>query len=266
MSISSTLIHGADIRFQEAAHVLRSHVGCFWVITAAKGAVIRAVSDGSTAISIQLQEDLRTGWSLRGPLLRPSERRFESMATLVGVRLRPGVAYLLTGIRADSLVDRRIALSNVASFQQLVCHKPRPRDPVESIAVLERFLIDRLRNSAVHESVSSAIREIERRHGCARVTDVAAQCGISSRHLHRLMRVWVGYGAKRFATIIRFQAMLHQMDQSPRSSAALLASQTGYFDQSHLTSDVARFSGATPGHLSSSCVADFSKTRCDDLP
>jgi AraC-like DNA-binding protein len=213
-----------------------------------------------------LQNDGRTEWSLRGPLLQPFERRFESMATLVGVRLRPGVAFLLTGIRADSLVDRRIALSSVGSFQQLGCPEPRPQDPAECIAVLERFLIDRLGNSAVPESVGAAIREIERSHGCARVTDVAAHCRISSRHLNRLMRIWVGYGAKRFATIVRFQAMLHQMDQSPRPSGALLASQTGYFDQSHLTSDVARFTGATPGHLSSSCVADFSKTRCDDLP
>jgi AraC-like DNA-binding protein len=266
MSISSTLIHGADFRFQEAAHVLRPHVGCFWVITAAEGAVIRVVPDGTTAISIQFQKDLRTEWSLRGPLLRPSERQFESTSTLVGVLLRPGVAYLLTGIRADSLVDRRVALSSVASFQALVCTKRRPRNPAECIAMLERFLIDRLRSSALHESVSAAIGEIERTHGCARVIDVAAHCKISSRHLNRLMRVWVGYGAKRFATIVRFQAMLHQMDQSPRPSAAVLASQNGYFDQSHLTSDVARFSGATPGHLSSSCVADFSKTRCDDLP
>jgi len=266
MSISSTLVRGADVRFHEAADVLRSYVGCFWVITAADGAAIRAVPDGSTAISIQLQDDLPAEWSLRGPLLRPVERRFESTATVVGVRLRPGVAYLLTGIRADSLVDRRIALRTLASFQGLVSVEPQPRSPSDCIAVLERFLIDRLRNAAVHVVVASVIREIEREHGSVHVADVAARCGASARHLNRLMRVWVGYGTKRFSNVIRFQSMLHQMEQSPRPSAASLASESGYFDQSHLTADVTRFAGATPGHLSSSCVTDFSKTRCDDLP
>jgi hypothetical protein len=79
------------------------------------------------------------------------------------------------------------------------------------------------------------------------------------------MRLWVGYGAKRLANVIRFQATLHQMEQSPRPSAASLASDNGYFDQSHLTVDAGRFASATPGDLSSRSVADFSKTRCDDL-
>jgi methylphosphotriester-DNA--protein-cysteine methyltransferase len=87
----------------------------------------------------------------------------------------------------------------------------------------------------------------------------------AARHLHRLMREWVGFGAKRLSTIVRFQATLHHMEHSPRESAASLASENGYFDQSHLSVDAARFAGATPRALSSRHVADFSKTRCDDL-
>ena len=56
MSITSTLVHRAEIRFHEAADVLRPYVGCFWVITAERDATIRIVPDGSTAISIELQE------------------------------------------------------------------------------------------------------------------------------------------------------------------------------------------------------------------
>ena len=54
------------------------------------------------------------------------------------------------------------------------------------------------------------------------------------------------------------------MEQSPARSGAALASETGYFDQAHLTLDMARLAGATPGRLASSHVADFYKTRCDD--
>jgi len=95
---------------------------------------------------------------------------------------------------------------------------------------------------------------------------VAALCGVTARHLHRLMRRWIGYGPKRCASIVRFQSTLAQMQQAPAQPAAALASDVGYFDQAHLSAHVGRFAGATPGHLRSRRVSDFSKTLCDDLP
>jgi hypothetical protein len=44
----------------------------------------------------------------------------------------------------------------------------------------------------------------------------------------------------------------------------VLASDKGYFDQAHLTLDLARFAGETPRRLAATSVSDFSKTRCDD--
>src|SRR5262245_50158562 len=110
MSISSTLVHRAEIRFHQPADPLRPFVGCFWVVTAERDATIRVVPDGSTAIFIQLQEPHASDWLLRGPLIRPEERRFTKPATLVGIRLRPGVAFLLSGIPAHTMVGRRIGL------------------------------------------------------------------------------------------------------------------------------------------------------------
>jgi hypothetical protein len=81
----------------------------------------------------------------------------------------------------------------------------------------------------------------------------------------RLMRVWVGYGPKCCANIVRFQATLHGMEDLHGHTAAALASNNGSFDQAHLTLDVARFAGATPPRPGSAAVADFSKTRCVDF-
>jgi len=115
----------------------------------------------------------------------------------------------------------------------------------------------------VNSVVANALHEIERNPTCPRVEDIAARCYVSPRHLNRLMRIWIGYGPKRLARVVRFQAALEQIEQAPSQSGAALASNAGYFDQSHLTSDLSRFAGATPRHLASRCVADFSKTRCD---
>jgi len=266
MSISSTVVDRADIQFHEAPAVLRPFVGCFWVVTADRGSTIRVVPDGTTAISIQLQPSEPAGWILRGPLVRPEERRYASPATVIGVRLRPGVAFILSGVAAQAMVGRRIGLRNIAAFHALVSGEPRLRTPDQCIDALQRFLIPRLENAHVHCVVAAAIHEIERERGSLRVADIASRCGVSPRHLNRLMRAWVGYSPKCFASVIRFQETLKQMDRLPDRTGAALAFEAGYFDQAHLTHDLTRFAGATPGHLTSRCVADFSKTRCDDLP
>jgi methylphosphotriester-DNA--protein-cysteine methyltransferase len=87
----------------------------------------------------------------------------------------------------------------------------------------------------VHDVVSRAIREIEREHGSASVTEIAARCHVSPRHLNRLMRAWIGYGPKCFARVVRFQTTLKQIEDAPSQSGAALASEAGFFDQAHLT-------------------------------
>jgi AraC-like DNA-binding protein len=263
MSISSTVVEGAEIRFHTAAPALQPYVGCFWVITAECGATIRIVPDGTTSISIEQPKNGDAAGYLRGPLLHPIELRFTAPAALVGVRLRPGVAFLLSGVVAHSMVDRRIRLSDCAAFRDLASIDAMPCASVEMIAVLQEFLIDRLRGASIHPVVTRALDEINRHHGCVPVAEVAARCRASERHLNRLMHDWVGYGPKRYAGIVRFQSTLAQMERAPEWPVSMLASETGYFDQAHLTVDVGRYAGATPGHLRSNRVSDFSKTRCD---
>jgi AraC-like DNA-binding protein len=263
MSISSTVVDRADIRFHAAAPALQPYVGCFWVITAESGATVRAVPDGTTSISIEQRCDRGSDGYLRGPLLRPWELRFSAPSTLIGVRLRPGVAFEVSGIPAHSMVDRRIPLNECAAFRELVSLERAPQTSTEWIAALQAFLIHRLEGTTLHPVVATALAEIHRAHGCISVADVAARCKASERHLVRLMCDWIGYGPKRYAGIVRFQATLTELERVPALPVATLASEVGYFDQAHLTVDVGRYAGATPGHLKSSGVADFSKTRCD---
>jgi AraC-like DNA-binding protein len=263
MSISSTVVDRADIRFHQAAPALQAHVGCFWVITAEPGATMRVVPDGTTSIAIERGPNHACDGYLRGPLLRPIELRFDVPTTLIGVRLRPGVAFNLTGIPAHALVDRRAHLRGYEALRDLAAIDPVPSTATDWIAALQRFLVARLADTRIHPLVEKALAEIHAHQGRVCVAEVAARCGASERNLARLMRDWLGYGPKRYAGIVRFQATLAQMERVPRAPVAMLATETGYFDQSHLTLDMARFAGATPGRLIAEHVADFSKTRCD---
>jgi AraC-like DNA-binding protein len=266
MTITSTQVERATIQFHEPDGSLKPHVGCFWVVTAERGGAIHIVPDGSTSIATRFEEGEPPEWFLRGPLVRPETRHYPSGAMVIGIRLRPAVAFLLSGIPADAMVGRDLRMREVEAFRELTDTRSSPCTPREAIDALQRFLLERLRDAKVHRVVAAAIREIGGARGCLPVTELAARCEVSPRHLNRLMRTWVGYGPKRFANIVRFQETLHRIDDAPGGSAATLASEAGFFDQAHLTIDVNRFAGATPRSLAAAAVADFSKTRCHDLP
>jgi AraC-like DNA-binding protein len=263
MSISSTVVHRADIRFHTAAPELQPYVGCFWIITAERGATVRVVPDGTSSIAIERREDGGFDGYLRGPLLEPLELKFEAPTTLIGVRLRPGVAFNLTGIATHALVNRRARFHEYAALRELASIEPVPRTASEWIGLLQRFLIGRLAGTNIHPLIAKALAEIHAEQGNVSVAELAARCGASERNLARLMRDWLGYGAKRYAGIVRFQSTLAQMERAPDVPVAMLATDIGYFDQSHLTVEMTRFAGASPGRLISDHVSDFSKTRCD---
>src|SRR5581483_1750151 len=261
----TTRIEGADIRFEPAPDALKPFTGCFWTVTAECGATIRSVPDGTASVGVEVTPGRPAEWRLRGPLLRPAERRFAAPTLLVGVRLRPGVACLLAGIPAHAIVDRTIDLRDDPAWRALTSID-RVAEPAEYIDALRRCLIVRLGGATLHPIVTAALGHIGAKGGGVSVEEVAARCGVTARHLHRLMRRWVGYGPKRYASVVRFQSTLGQMQQAPAQPAAALASNVGYFDQAHLTAHLGRFAGATPRGLRSRVVSDFSKTRCDELP
>jgi AraC-like DNA-binding protein len=263
MSISSTLVDSADIQFHAAVPALKPYVGCFWVITAEHGATMRVVPDGTTTVAVLQQQDGRFDAYLRGPFLHPVELEIKASTTLIGVRLRPGVAFSLTGVTAHSMVNRRTSLTDYDTLREFASIDPVPKTATEWIESLQQLLIDRLAETSINPVVAKALDEIHAEHGRVSVADVASRCGVSERHLCRLMRDWAGYGTKQYASVVRFQSTLAQMERAPNSTAAVLAADTGYFDQSHLNVDVARYAGDTPGSLVSERVSDFSKTHCD---
>jgi AraC-like DNA-binding protein len=256
-------VDSADIQFHAAVPALKQYVGCFWVITAEHGATMRVVPDGTTSIAVVQQHDGRFDSYLRGPFLHPVDLQIKASTTLIGVRLRPGVAFNLTGVAVHSITNRRTPISDYDRLREFTSIDPVPKTATEWIASLQTLLIHRLAGTNISPLVAKVIDAIHERQGCVSVADAASCCGISERHLRRLMREWVGYGTKQYASVVRFQSTLAQMERAPNSTAAVLAADSGYFDQSHLNVDVARYAGDTPGSLVSKRVSDFSKTHCD---
>ncbi len=80
--------------------------------------------------------------------------------------------------------------------------------------------------------------------GGVRVEDLAVELGWSRKRLWTRFASQVGLPPKRAASLVRFDHAVHRL--AAGHTAARVAADCGYVDQSHLHRDVVAFSGTTP--------------------
>lgn len=100
---------------------------------------------------------------------------------------------------------------------------------------------------AVDPEVGHVWRRLVTSGGRVRVERLAAETGWSRKRLWSRFRSQVGLTPKRAAQLIRFDYAAHRL--AAGHSAAMVAADSGYTDQSHLHRDVTAFAGMTPAAL-----------------
>lgn len=190
---------------------------------------------------------------LLGPLTASTYQEIPAGATVVGVRLRPGVLGGLTGVPADELVDQDVAATDLwrdaARLTDLLGAAASPRaalDRLQAFVARSRGAPDPL--------VDEAVRGLMpwRAGGTAALP---AQLSISGRQLRRRCRAAVGLGPKELHRILRFQAFVARVQASiarrgpAEGDLARWAVEAGYHDQAHLSRECRRLVGVTPGEF-----------------
>ncbi|MFF4606650.1 helix-turn-helix domain-containing protein [Streptomyces sp. NPDC001339] len=97
---------------------------------------------------------------------------------------------------------------------------------------------------AVDPEVAHAWRQMVINRGQVRVEPLAAEVGWSRKRLWARFRSQIGLTPKRAAQLVRFDHAAHRL--AAGHSAALVAAESGFVDQSHLHRDVLAFAGVTP--------------------
>jgi len=97
---------------------------------------------------------------------------------------------------------------------------------------------------AADPEVAFAWAQMVTSRGQVRVEQLAAETGWSRKRLWSRFRSQLGLTPKRAAQLIRFDHAAHRL--AAGHSAALVAAESGYADQSHLHRDVVAFAGVTP--------------------
>jgi AraC-like DNA-binding protein len=111
---------------------------------------------------------------------------------------------------------------------------------------IAEFALARRRDAqrALDPEVAFCWRRMVASQGRVRVERLAAEVGWSRKRLLSRFRSQIGLTPKRAAQLIRFDHAVHRL--AAGDTAAQVAVESGYADQSHLHRDVMAFAGVTP--------------------
>jgi AraC-like DNA-binding protein len=190
------------------------------------------------------------GRQLRGSLvagLAPGHVRAHGrLIECLQVRLSPVVAHAVLGASSE-LGGTVVALDDLwghdaARIQERLraAGSWEERFAIAEAALGHRYQAGR----AVDPEVAFAWGQMVTSQGQVRVERVAAGAGWSRKRLWSRFRSQTGLTPKRAAQLIRFDHAAHRL--ATGDSAALVAAESGYADQSHLNRDVMAFTGVTP--------------------
>lgn len=249
------------------APALRAHVQCLWYAQGSDASVADTQEllhpDGGMGLLFNFggpvsRDDGVASWAawIDGPKLRTARLRAGWDLDLLGVRFRPGSGALIVGEPLSELAGIEPipgdALGHLA-LEALHDRLWQAPDLASRIAMLERFLLERLRHAEALPSVLPASLEWLRQRslegeGPASIATLAKELPVGQRRLERLFRHYVGLSPKRYARLMRIARSRELIKRGGMDvSLTDTAHAAGYYDQAHFIHDFKAVTGLTPG-------------------
>ncbi|MEV0951664.1 helix-turn-helix transcriptional regulator [Promicromonospora sp. NPDC050249] len=247
---------------------LRGYVTAVVAYDVEVGAPGSHVGMPSTALTLQLASGrpLRAGWAadedadpvgvpalwgmLSGLHDRPARIVHDGRMTGVEVSLTPLGVRAVLGTCASDLAGHIVALGEVdRSLEALVEQVALSTTPRQRIEHTVRGLLAVARPDATEPTRPEVGFALARLTRGARVDDVAAETGLSRRHLTTLVKAETGLAPKTYHRVARLQRSCSDLKRSARHgrpSLAAVAVRAGYTDQAHMTRDWTELAGVTP--------------------
>jgi AraC-like DNA-binding protein len=197
--------------------------------------------------SVEIVHTPGSGPHLVGPRTRPTQEVIAPGTTTVGVRFRPGASVGVVGMPASELVDQSVDLRDVwgGPADRLAEQLGTVDSPTGVASLLMRAVKGRSMGSPAPDPVAQLIVQSLRKDARG-LADLERLVGLSDRQVRRRCVAAIGYGPKTLQRIARFQRLLASAHSEADERLAELATEHGYADQAHLTSESRRLTGLPP--------------------
>jgi AraC-like DNA-binding protein len=169
----------------------------------------------------------------------------------LGVRFRPGWGAACLGLNPKELCEATLLDDEVrAALGTLAYPLVQAKEVSELQQVLLKTAYMLVSGIRPDRRFARAVTAVKFLHGCdgkCSVETLAQMVNVSTRTLHRDIATMTGLCAKSLSALFRFQHAMRILRITPSYKLALLATEAGYSDQSHMTREFRQFGGFTPG-------------------
>ena len=114
----------------------------------------------------------------------------------------------------------------------------------QRIKMVEQFLLSEMKHIQMDQLVVEAVRLIYESRGTIRIRELNEKLFISQSPFEKRFRKIVGTTPKKFASIVRFNSVLDNLDNT--KSLTEICYENNFFDQAHFIKDFRQFTGDTP--------------------
>ncbi|MBC8769305.1 AraC family transcriptional regulator [Arenibacter sp. BSSL-BM3] len=110
--------------------------------------------------------------------------------------------------------------------------------------IVEQFLLSQLKDIETDKLITEAVKLIYQSNGTVRIKELNQKLFISQSPFEKRFRKVVGSSPKRFASIVRFNAVLDSLNTG--DSLTKICYDNNFFDQAHFIKNFKQFTGDTP--------------------
>jgi len=114
----------------------------------------------------------------------------------------------------------------------------------QRIRAVEQFLVSQLKDIETDKLIVEAVKLIYQSNGTIRIKELNEKLFISQSAFEKRFRKVVGTTAKKFASIVRFNAVLDNLNNT--KSLIEICYENNFFDQAHFIKNFKQFTGDTP--------------------
>lgn len=178
---------------------------------------------------------------LNQPVIFHTKNRLE----IIGIRCFPWTVFDLLGLPSGK-GGVRIFEHPIAQLQPTLSKSIETGRIDEALAQVKQYFLDARLHVASSSMLFKAGFAMRGANGTMPVSQVAAAAHATVRTLERNFKQSSGYSVKDVSGLMRFEQVRNRLWHYPDSNIASLAHELGYTDQSHLSREFKRYSGATP--------------------
>ncbi len=161
----------------------------------------------------------------------------------IGIELFPHMPYCLFGLAGTRLLNQIYVLPpEDPEIRVLAEELDALEEPNEVARTMQQYLWEKSKQVEIRHDIVNMLNDIYESNGQILVSDLAERHQISTRHIQRLFRNYIGLTPKQYSMVIQFNHVQQKfIDGTTRFE--------NYHDQAHFTKICKRITGFTPLEL-----------------